>query len=99
LNFKIRTFLIDQSRVDIKLPLKFILVTIETNLIVAKTKGRLYQITLNFGSIELQFITEPGLFNRRVVHLLFTVRSLERPFSSKLVMLVESDPGYSRKTV
>jgi hypothetical protein len=61
--------------------------------------GRLYQITLNFGSIELQFITEPGLFNRRVVHLLFTVRSLERPFSSKLVMLVESDPGYSRKTV
>jgi hypothetical protein len=44
------------------------------------TKGRLYQITLNFGSIELQCTTEPGLFNRRVVHLLFTVRSLERRF-------------------
>jgi hypothetical protein len=29
--------LIDQSRVDIKLPEKIILVTIETNLIVAKT--------------------------------------------------------------
>jgi hypothetical protein len=58
-----------------------------------------YQITQNFGSIELQFITEPGLFNRRVVHLLFTVRSLERPFSLKLVMLVESDPGYSRKII
>jgi hypothetical protein len=57
------------------------------------SKGRLYQIALNFGSIELQFITEPGLFNRRVVHLLFTVRSLDQPFSSKLVMLVESDPG------
>jgi hypothetical protein len=36
-DFKIRTLLIDQSRVDIKLPEKIILVTIETNLIVAKT--------------------------------------------------------------
>jgi hypothetical protein len=34
LDFKIRTLLIDQSRVDIKLPSKIILVTIETNLIV-----------------------------------------------------------------